>query len=177
MNIELFIGFPGSGKSTLMNTRQQELSKNNENVFLLDDLSVLVRESKLNVTDFLNSYLNQKIDHLLISDIFLVSEKNFIKMLDILSHHEVEILSIYFFDSHIKDAIKICKKNIQERQKNGDERKVDHVFEILGKENDLKINLIELIVKEHLNKCQNIYIHYLEPFSNRIKTRKKQKKY
>ena len=123
--VTLLVGLPGSGKTTVGNFFIEKHNTIGKGIFI-DDIGVLTQDAK--------SYLlniDKEIDYIIISDVYFCKEKvlqaakNLI--IEIFSNVEVEIL--YFENNPEK-----CLYNVKEREKNGDNRKVDGLIKLLSKD-------------------------------------------
>ncbi len=120
----MIVGLPGSGKTTWGSS----FVKENPNSFFIDDISIVTKNAK----EYLEKLKKENIfcENLLISDVFFcqkeVREKATQVIKEVFQESQIKLV---FFENNIEK----CNKNVEQRTKLGDDRKVSELIISLSK--------------------------------------------
>ncbi len=124
LKIIMIVGLPGSGKTTWGSS----FVKENPNSFFIDDISIVTKNAK----EYLEKLKKENIfcENLLISDVFFcqkeVREKATQVIKEVFQESQIKLV---FFENNIEK----CNKNVEQRTKLGDDRKVSELIISLSK--------------------------------------------
>lgn len=124
LKIIMIVGLPGSGKTTLGSS----FVKENPNSLFIDDISKLTNDAK----EYLEKLKKENVscENLLIADVFFcqkeVREKANQVIREVFPGSEIKLV---FFENNIEK----CNKNVEQRTKLGDDRKVSELIISLSK--------------------------------------------
>lgn len=124
LKIIMIVGLPGSGKTTWGSS----FVKENPNSFFIDDISIVTKNAKEYLMAIKKE--NKPYVNLLIADVLFCQKEVRDKAYQVIREvfPESEIKPIFF-----ENSIEKCHKNVEQRKKLGDDRKVSELIVNLSK--------------------------------------------